>query len=138
MSSSIGPKTSFSIWVSFIRACSHGSRCSRSLKVCTKSTDFLKHFPYFYRLQLEAFYFRKMIHSHGLDWIRSKNADLRVNLSDKMAIFNNRNRIFYINLRFRYGHKMKETFPDEDLCLYKAFPFEQLIYIISKIDNYYV
>lgn len=81
------------------------------------------------RLQLETFFFRKLIHKHGLEWIRSINSDLYMNDSDISEYVKYQDRRFLISLFNLAGILITDMFPDEDFCLYSTFPFYRHVMI---------
>lgn len=96
-------------------------------------------FSYFNELeyiQLEAEFLRKILHKQGIEWMRSLNRNLRVNLSDPRDIKRNQNKQKLVKLRFSDHCFIREVFPDEDFCLQVEFPFEQLVAFDSgEIDR---
>ena len=88
--------------------------------------------------------YRDMIHKNGIKWIRDLNPDLNVNLSIsnlaeeieetyvsqlKMIVLRSKSPLSNIHL--------SKVFPDEDFCLYKDFPFNQLV-IVTELANDYI
>ena len=83
--------------------------------------------------------YRDMIHKNGIKWIRDLNPDLNVNLSNsneiktsdfiklKMIILKPKSSLSNIHL--------SKLFPDEDFCLYKDFPFNQLVSVLEFADD---
>ena len=78
-------------------------------------------------IQFEAYYFRKLIHKQGIEWMRSKNRGLNVNLSNQNEIYENYGSIFEISIKFFWGTWLTDVFPNADFCLYKDFPFQQFV-----------
>ena len=86
--------------------------------------------------------YRDIIHKNGIKWIRDLNAHLAVNLSN------------FEELKYYYGYYKTEIqignfetktereislstlFPDKDFCLYKDFPFNQLVILMEYVDYY--
>ena len=89
-------------------------------------------------LELNSVYFRKLIRENGIDWIREINKnqtriDLR-NVSEVYKINDMRLKIKYINIQCDFNiHEapLFEVFPDEDFCVYKDFPFDQLVILMK-------
>lgn len=81
----------------------------------------------------------------GIKWISSINYDVNVNMSDKLDLKQNMHRFVLIyqdillnadakknqaNLLYKYDTRLLwSTITDEDFCLFKDFPFQQLILI---------
>ena len=94
------------------------------------SEDFFSHFPRLLYIHLDAQYFRKINHGQGIGWIRTRNSRLRIDYNNATHIIENERAFFRIQLRFLFGQKIANIFPNEDFCLYADFPFDQLIYMI--------
>lgn len=105
-------------------------------KVNSINSDFLVKFYKLTAIYFESLYFRSLIHKGGIGWIKSMNKGLKVNLNDSYQL-----RFFY-NLQAKYIFldcsntptipPLDEVFPDEDFCLYKDFPFRQLINFVQS------
>jgi hypothetical protein len=80
------------------------------------------------QLDCESEHFRSLNHVAGIEWIRNINKDLNLNLSDARQIYENQLKISFIFLAVTPS--MADVFPDEDFCLYKDFPFNQLVILI--------
>lgn len=79
-------------------------------------------------IQLQANYFRKLIHSHGIAWTRSINADVRVNrITNRDEYEENQNRTASIDLLINWSWTLHDVLADADFCLWKSFPFQQMI-----------
>lgn len=85
-------------------------------------------------LQLEAHFFRKLVHKQGIDWIRSINRHVSVNLSDSREIKRNQNNEHFLILRFTDGHSIRDVLLDDDFCLFVKFPFEQLVVFQFSVE----
>lgn len=85
------------------------------------------------QIDCESEHFRSLNHVAGIEWIRNINMDLNLNLSDARQIYENQLKISFIFLSC-YSNavtpSMADVFPDEDFCLYKDFPFNQLVILI--------
>lgn len=92
----------------------------------------LENLTYF---QIRASYFRKLVHKQGIEWLKSKNRGLNVNLSDPKELGRHQSKIFTVVIQFFWGHFLSDVFPDTDFCLYKDFPVEQLVVFIHFINN---
>ena len=83
--------------------------------------------------------YRDMIHKNGIKWIRELNRNLDVNLSDFRQLKSVYGNKIMIEINF-YSYipetRLSKLFPDKDLCLYKDFPFNQLVILMEIIfDN---
>jgi len=95
----------------------------------------LRSFKKLNQLSLGPYYARKLF-QRGISWIHDLNSDIKIdikNISEVSAA-----RIFYFEILTSFaetlGHysdkSMQSTlyvFPDEDFCIYKDFPFDQLV-----------
>lgn len=86
------------------------------------------------KIQIDAYYFRKITHQQGIEWIKSKNRGLNVNLSDFEDVKRNSLLYFQIMIKFIRGTSISDVFPDVDLCLYRDFPFHQLVFLNPFLD----
>ena len=83
--------------------------------------------------------YRDFIHKNGIKWIYDINAGLNVNLSNFEEL-----KKFYYNKKeitvggFGSNKEMSKVFPDEDFCLYKDYPFNQLVILIEIANNHEV
>lgn len=85
--------------------------------------------------EIKASYFRRLVHQQGLEWIKSRNRGLKVNLSDPSELKTHKNRILLVSIKFFWGYFLQNVFPDTDFCLYKDFPSDQLVVLIHNINN---
>ena len=96
-------------------------------------------FKSFENLVVFRFYsnnFRKIIHKNGIEWIKSINQDIKINMTDPSQVYNNGYRIKRIVLESHAEHEsIKDVFPEEDFCVYQDFPFNQLIFLIKLFDT---
>lgn len=84
-----------------------------------------------YIIHFETIYFRKLIHRNGIEWIRGINRDLHVNLSNLNDIIGNYKTIKHVFLTSSKGlhiEPMSVVFPEEDFCVYKEYPFDQMVF----------
>ena len=82
--------------------------------------------------------FRDIIHKNGIEWIRDLNSHLNVNLSNFEELKENyayRKDISLGGFYSRTEIRPSKLFPDEDFCLYKDFPFKQLVVLIEIANN---
>jgi hypothetical protein len=84
-------------------------------------------------LQIEASYSRRLLHK-GIDWIRNINKEININLTNLSEI--NEYFMYRKNVKFRFvkDQSVVEIFPGEDFCLYKDFPFNQLVIISQLVE----
>ena len=83
-------------------------------------------------------YFRDMIHKNGIKWISGFNPNLRVNLSNLKDIQNKygyRKKLFAECTSYIPEIRLSKVFPDEDFCLYKDFPFNQLVILSEFVER---
>ena len=84
-------------------------------------------------LKLE--YMRSLVHTNGIEWIKNVNRDVNCNLSNKSQLIEFSDRIKTITHdrpNTAVSPSLPEVFPDEDFCLYKDFPINQLVFIIKQ------
>ena len=90
-------------------------------------------------INFESTYFRKLMHKNGIDWIKRINRDLNVSLNSNQlnSDFSNRSRLILASCsaQFQNNEPSNRLFPDEDFCLYKDFPFNQLIILMQYCTN---
>jgi len=91
-------------------------------------------------IELENIYFKSLIHKNGINWIKEINSDLNVNLrmgNQKMLYLNHTFEIIILSQSFLTFElfKIKYLFPVEDFCLYRDFPFNQLIILTTPNTN---
>ena len=89
-------------------------------------------------IHIEHEYFRSLIHIAGIEWIRNINKGFNVNISDLNDLKRNFHNMKYIKIQVNniinnipLIDSIVVVFPEEDFCLYKDYPFYQLVYIIS-------
>ena len=79
-----------------------------------------------------------MIHKNGIGWMRYLNADLKVNLSnfEDLEINYDNAKVIYIDFgSFIPEIRLSKLFPDKDFCLYKDFPFNQLVILFEFVQH---
>jgi len=99
--------------------------------------DLFNWFKKFKSITLDSFYFTKINRRQGIDWIKNINSDLNVNLSDPSQIVTHKNRIKQILFIETFKTETDKTYQyayDEDFCLYKDYPFNQLV-IFMPLKN---
>lgn len=88
-------------------------------------------------VSFETAHFRKLIHKNGIEWIKQVNNHIHVNLSDIYDIigyFSYSKTLALSCEQFKHEERMSRVFPDEDFCLYKDYPFDQLV-LLFQICN---
>ncbi|CAF0938382.1 unnamed protein product [Brachionus calyciflorus] len=99
------------------------------------------------KMIFDAQNFRQLIHKIGIDWIQSINSNINLNFSSLNDIENYKDLIVRLNISFNYKDYIDylsydpilnpyNTFPDEDICLYKNFPFNQFITFVFNSYSY--
>ena len=102
-------------------------------------TDLLKPFDEtLYNIRLDS-YIKRIIHKQGIDWISAMNSNVSVNFTNSSQVdthFLSFKQISLILWETYYDKQaISEAFPDEDFCLYKNFPFNQLVAFIHLKTN---
>lgn len=108
-----------------IYAYSHINSIYKDLFLYIRNVDYL---------QIEAQYARRMMHN-GVEWMNNINNDIKVNLSNLDEVVSHFEERKYVKIRFFRDQTVYEVFPDEDFCLYKDFPFDQLVMIVQYFEN---
>ncbi|CAF0805419.1 unnamed protein product [Brachionus calyciflorus] len=111
--------------------------------------DLLKYFNNLKSIILDGQNFRKFMHKTAIDWINYLNINKTINplkmrkvysnyesIVNISITFNNRNYVLYYYEDFGLLFNVNQTFPDEDFCIYKNFPFNQLIHIYFDSLDY--
>jgi hypothetical protein len=80
-------------------------------------------------------HFMHIVRKQGIDWIRSINFDINVNLSNsgEVAKYKNLTKILELSTLRESGFK-NGFIKDVEFCLFKDFPFNQLVFL--EIDSY--
>ena len=91
-------------------------------------------------IHFESLYLRSFIHRQGIDWIMSINRDARVSLSDQQQVnewFKNNSpvSILFTCSSISSDLPISEVFPDEDFCIYRDFPFDQMVIIVPILAD---
>ena len=90
---------------------------------------YLKRLEY---LQIEARYTKKLMHK-GINWIRAWNTEkVRVDFEDWNSIQDQFDGHVNLKIRFYEYQLVADVFPDEDFCIYKDYPFEQLVILSQR------
>ena len=87
----------------------------------------------------ETAHFRKLIHKNGIEWIKQINNHIHVNLSDYDNItsyFYNYSKTLILSCeQYKHEERMSRVFPDEDFCIYKDYPFDQLVLLFQVCNS---
>ena len=91
-------------------------------------------------ISLNLEHMRKIFHRNGIEWIKNMNKHIDCNLSNINEVYNYAlsNKIKFIQHELDNRHlspRLRDVFPDEDFCLYKDFPINQLVVIIRNNDD---
>lgn len=86
-----------------------------------------------FSIRIFSRYFRRLMHNSGIEWIKNYNKDVNCNLENSAELHYQMNKIKFIELHcfVLYSLTLIEIFPDEDFCLYKDFPINQLVVIMD-------
>ena len=92
------------------------------------------------KIKLKLEYMRSLMHTNGIEWIKNMNRDVNCNLTNQTQLNE-----FMVSKRYKMiyhdrdntdvSSSLPEVFPDEDFCLYKDFPINQLVFIIKEIAD---
>ena len=83
-------------------------------------------------------YFRDIVHKNGIKWMSGFNANLSVNLSNFEDLEYNyvyRRKFFAECNSYTPEIRLSKLFPDKDFCLYKDFPFKQLVILSEFVER---
>ena len=89
-------------------------------------------------IAFEKEYYRDMIHKNGIKWVRDLNHDLDVNLSNFNETLYKFYRTKLIQIEsnsFITEIRLSKLFPDKDFCLYKNYPFNQLVFLFETTND---
>ena len=92
--------------------------------------DVFKPFKNLKRLEITITYVESMLRRIGIEWMKRLNSDIKVNISNQVEILNKRGFIFelcFIENDYNREERNYNNFQNEDFCLYRDFPFEQLV-----------
>lgn len=79
-------------------------------------------------------HYKDIIHKNGIEWMRVFNEHLDVDLSNFTQLEENyykRSHILISRISSGYEIRLSKILPDEDFCLYKDFPFNQLVVLME-------
>ena len=87
------------------------------------------------KIYLTLEYMRSLMHTNGIEWIKNINRDVDCNLTNKSQLLEFSDRIKMINHNpdnTDISPSLPDVFPDEDFCLYKDFPINQLVFVVKQ------
>ena len=97
-----------------------------------------KSLAYINKIYIFQHYWRKLFHK-GIEWIHNMNSHIKVNLNDSELIQSYIENKSYLTIFSELNYRkmgegvskniLKETYPDEDFCIYANFPFDQLVIV---------
>ena len=101
-------------------------------------STFASIFEVYFRLE----YMRKMMHNNGIEWIKNMNKDVNCDLKNSSQV---KLYLRSFQLKFIYHDQANspvspsicEVFPDEDFCLYRDFPINQLVIMLESSEGDY-
>jgi len=106
-------------------------------KINSIQVDLFKNFQKLNLISFHPVYFIEIVRKQGIDWIKAINSDINVNLSDYSEISKNLDKIkritFNMEREFYYDKNFQFVY-DEDFCLFKDFPFNQMV-VYSLIER---
>ncbi|RNA41825.1 hypothetical protein BpHYR1_040018 [Brachionus plicatilis] len=111
--------------------------------------DLLDHLPLLKFIILDGQNARKLFNKIGINWIKKLNKKIHINSLDYAKVYNQTNKIAYLMIYYKIQDyvtdyyeffepifNLNNTFPDEDFCIYKDFPFDQLVHIYFDLFEY--
>ena len=91
-----------------------------------------------YNIIFSKEHFRDMVHKNGIKWMRDLNPNLNLNLSSLKEIRNYYGLATMIKVyctSYIPEIRLSKVFPEEDFCLYKDFPFNQLVILMEYAEG---
>lgn len=95
--------------------------------------DVFKPFKKLKRIDFDTVYMLEFIRKNGIEWIKSINSDVNVNMTniDELSEYNHRIVNIFMRLNTNmYELKLRHLLFEKDFCLFVDFPFKQLILIV--------
>ena len=85
-------------------------------------------------------HFRDMIHKNGIKWTNNLNTNIKINLSissleEIKNYYDIKTMIKVYCTSYTPEIRLSKVFPDEDFCLYKDFPFSQLVIMMEYAER---
>ena len=84
------------------------------------------------QIYINNYYVKSIMHRNGIEWIKNYNKQCDINMistCDGGPKF-----IFLKCFNFIHSAPLEDIFPEEDFCLYKDFPTNQLVFILENCD----
>ncbi|CAF0913488.1 unnamed protein product [Brachionus calyciflorus] len=111
--------------------------------------DLLKYFKNLRSIEMDGQNLRKFLHKIGIEWTKYLNSNKKIDpfnfteinsnlkfIVQFLITYDETDYVAYYYENFSPLYNLNKTFPDEDFCLYKEFPFDKLIQIYSKAYDY--
>lgn len=99
-------------------------------KINSIQNDLFRKFPRLGCIEINSVYFNEINRKQGIEWIKSMNLDVNVNLSNPVEVSSMLDRVktikFLSEREFHFDENF-ENFYEQDFCLFAEFPFRQLI-----------
>lgn len=94
--------------------------------------DLFVKFTFLFEIYIQTEYFKSIMHKGGIGWVKNIKRGLNVNQSDSSSLWRNLEKTSFISLDCYTSANptFLDLFPEEDFCLYKDFPFNQLVWIL--------
>ena len=82
-------------------------------------------------------YLRNLMHESGMEWLKSFNRDINWDIENFTQLYEYREMLktVYLECITYYSPPLVDIFPEEDFCLYKDFPINQLVVIVETCDE---
>ena len=80
-------------------------------------------------------YLKNLMHTNGIEWIRNYNKNVSIDIETNQIHGYSKNNAKYIYLDCFNSYRsnpVTDLFPDEDFCLYKDFPINNLVLIFEN------
>lgn len=87
-------------------------------------------------IKIKNIHFRRVMHNSGIGWIKNYNKEVNCNPENlfelRYYIMANKLKSIVIDCYGLYSLSLIDIFPDEDFCLYKDLPINQLVVLIES------
>ena len=94
---------------------------------------------YLVKIFIRKNYLKSTMHSSGIEWIKNLNRDINLDTNNLSQVYYHRERLKSVCFEcISPIHLFIDLFPEEDFCLYRDFPINQLVTIIHDCDNIYI
>lgn len=100
--------------------------------------DVFKPFYNIRKLSFDPLNLMNVVRKQGIEWLKSVNSDLNVDLEDKYDLKENEKRIVNINVGFNVYfliNSKKNLAYESDFCLFVDYPFDQLVFLGEIYDE---